>query len=219
VALAVVVGLVGFMLVTQYQARRDLEGRLAGEREADLAQLLSDLSARSDDLQTEIVDLRVRLATAATSTERDAVLLATARQELESIRILLGIVAVEGEGIEIVIGDPQETIGPEVLVDIVQELRDAGAEAIEVGGARVVASTAFTGRPGALVVDGTRIPSPIRVRAIGARSTLAEALKIPGGVEDAVGAREGATIAVVVKTTLRIAALHTLPRFTYATRS
>ena len=219
IALAITVAIVGFLLVTQYQTRRDLEARLATEREADLAQLLSDLSARSDELQAEIVDLRVRLATAASTTERDQILLADARQGLESIQILLGVVAVKGEGVEIVLTDTQDTLGPEILVDVVQELRDAGAEAIEIGGVRVVASTAFTGEPGRLLVGGKTIPTPIRIIAIGSRTTLAEALKIPGGVEDTVRARPGATISATPKAMLRITALHPLPRFTYATRS
>jgi uncharacterized protein YlxW (UPF0749 family) len=219
VALAFVVGLVGFLLVTQYQSRRDLEGRLAAERESDLAQLLSDLGARSDQLQAEIVELRVRLAGAASSSERESVLLDNARVELQSVQILLGLVPVAGEGIEVVIEDPDGELGPDVIVDIVQELRDAGAEAIELGGVRVVASTAVTGSPGALEVDGAAVRSPIRILAIGEGSTLAQALHIPGGVEDVIRERGRAGITVAARPRVIIASLHPLPRFSYATPS
>jgi uncharacterized protein YlxW (UPF0749 family) len=219
IALALVVGLVGFLLVTQYQSRRDLEGRLAAERESDLAQLLSDLGARSDQLQEEIVELRVRLAGAASSSERESVLLDNARVELQSAQILLGLVPVAGEGIEAVIEDPDGELGPEVLVDTVQELRDAGAEAIEVGGVRVVASTSFTGAPGALEVEGAAVRSPIRILAIGARDTLAQALHIPGGVQDVIRERRRAGITITARPRVVIASLHPLPRFSYATPS
>jgi uncharacterized protein YlxW (UPF0749 family) len=219
IALALVVGVVGFLLVTQFRESDTLKTRLAVEREADLTQLLSDLSARSDQLQSEITDLRIRLASAASAGERDKVLIDAARRELDGVRILLGIVSVTGQGIEVTISDPETQVGPDLLVDTIQELRDAGAEAIEVNGRRVVASTAFTGAPGSLRVDGSAIAAPIRIRAIGARETLAEALRIAGGVQDAVLARRGASIQIVTRTTLRISSLHPLPKFSYATRS
>ena len=218
-ALALVVSVIGFLLVTQFRENRTLQSRLSFEREADLTQLLSDLGDRSAELQEEIVDLRVQLASAASASEREKVLIENARQELDGMRILLGLVPVEGEGVEISISDPDAQVGPDLLVDIIQELRDAGAEAIEVNGRRVVASTAFTGAPGALGVDGFAVSAPLRIAAIGARDTLAEALRIAGGVQDAVLARRGASIRIVMRPKLRISSLHPLPKFSYATRS
>ncbi len=219
IALAMVVAVIGFLLVTQFRENRTLQSRLSFEREADLTQLLSDLGDRSQELQEEIVDLRVQLAAAASASDREKVLIENARQELDGMRILLGIVPVEGEGVEISISDPDAQVGPDLLVDIIQELRDAGAEAIEVNGRRVVASTAFTGAPGALGVDGHAVSAPLRIAAIGARETLAEALRIAGGVQDAVLAQRGASIRIVTRPKLRISSLHPLPKFSYATRS
>jgi uncharacterized protein YlxW (UPF0749 family) len=78
-----------------------------------------------------------------------------------------------------------------VLLDALQELRDAGAEAVElstVGGpsVRVVAGTAFVDvdQKAGVEVDGTRLTSPYRFRVIGEARTLAAALDIPGGVLD-----------------------------------
>lgn len=219
VAIALAAGLVGFLLAAQLQSRQDLERRLATEREADLAQLLGDLSARSDRLQEEIIELRVRLATAATSSEREEVLLENARAELESVRILLGLIPVKGEGVEVAIADPEGAVGPDALLDAIQELRDAGAEALEVNGVRIVASTAFAGEAGAIRVGGMALQSPFRILAIGARDTLAEAMRIPGGVVDTIQARPGATVAVAPRRSLLISSLHPLPSFTYATPS
>jgi uncharacterized protein YlxW (UPF0749 family) len=219
IAVAIVVAVIGFLFVTQFRENRTLQSRLSFEREADLTQLLSDLGTRSAELSSEIADLRVQLAAAATAGEREKVLIENARRELDGMRILLGLVAVEGEGVEISISDQDDQVGPDLLVDIIQELRDAGAEAIEVNGRRVVASTAFTGAPGALFVDGSAVAAPLRVAAIGARDTLAEALRIAGGVQDAVLARRGASIRIATRPKLRISSLHPLPKFSYATRS
>lgn len=216
VALGLVTALLGFLLATQLQAREGLKTRLAGEREEDLAQLLSDLGTSTDQIQDEIVELRVRLQAARGSAEQERVLLDNAQADLEALRILLGLIPVRGEGIIASITDPGGAIGPEVLLDAVEELRDAGAEAIEINGVRIVASSAFGGEPGAVTISSKPIQAPYQVVAVGARDTLAEALRIPGGVLDSINAREGATIVIDPRPEVRITSLHPAPRFTYA---
>jgi uncharacterized protein YlxW (UPF0749 family) len=217
IGIALAVALLGFLLATQLQSRPGIATRLAAEREADLTRLLSDLQERSDLLVGEIVDLRVKLATASNSQEQERVLLANARQQLDSLRILLGMVPVQGEGIQITIIDPEGAVGPDLLVDAVQELRDAGAEAIDVNGVRVVASTGFGGRAGAIVSGRAPVRAPFVITAIGSRSTLEAAVRIPGGVLDAVKSRSGAQATVEPGRDLRIRSLRPPPRFAYAT--
>ena len=88
-----------------------------------------------------------------------------------------------------------------MLLDTLQELRDAGAEAIEISSldgpaVRVVASTSFVDpverREAAprVEVDGTELTSPYRFRVIGDSRTLAAALDIPGGVLDVLRQRD-----------------------------
>jgi uncharacterized protein YlxW (UPF0749 family) len=215
-AIAVAVALVGFLLAVQLRTQQSLGQRLGVEREADLAQLLSDLGQRSDQVLEQIVDLRVRLATQAGSAQQERVLLENARGQLAGLEVLLGLVPVRGPGVVLTITDPQGTVGPEVLLDAVQELRDAGAEAIDIDGRRVVAQTAVAGEAGGLVVGGRRVRAPYRVVAIGDPETLAEAMRIPGGVVDAVTSRPGAAVRVVESRLLRISSLHAPPRLTYA---
>ncbi|MGH2828991.1 MAG: DUF881 domain-containing protein [Actinomycetota bacterium] len=217
IALALAVTLLGFLLATQFRASQTLAGRLESEREEDLAQLLGDLQTQSDELFDEVVGLRIELDRARTSRDREQVLLDTASRQLASLRVLLGLVPVEGEGIEVTISDPDGTVGADILVDAVQELRDAGAEAIDVGGVRVVASTSFSGDPGAIRADrATRLSPPYRIKAIGGRQTLAEAMRIPGGVIDAVESQPGAAAMVTESPRLTIASLRPAPSFSYA---
>lgn len=215
-AIAFTVALLGFLLATQLQVREGIGQRLAIEREEDLARILADLSTRSDQLAEEIVELRIQLAAAAGSAEQEQVLLDNSRRELDAIQILLGAVPVDGEGVLVLIDDPLGSVGPDALVDVLQELRDAGAEAIEIDGVRAVASTAVAGRPRALRLGGHRIRTPYRVVAIGGGTTLAEALRIPGGVVDSIEAHAGATIRVSPRERIRIASLQRVPTFTYA---
>lgn len=219
VAMAITVALVGFLLATQLRSvppSGAIGERLAIERETDLVRILSDLSARSDQLLEEIIELRVQLAAAAGSAAQDEILIENARGELRSLQILLGIVPVEGQGIVITIRDPLRSVGAEVLVDTIQELRDAGAEALELNGVRVVASTAIAGTPGDLAAGGEPIAPPFRIAAVGARQTLAEAMRIPGGIADSIRSRPGAAIDIAERETVRITSLHRIPTFTYA---
>ncbi|MBI4728436.1 MAG: DUF881 domain-containing protein [Acidobacteria bacterium] len=214
--IAAAVALLGFLLATQLQVRQGLGQRLASEREVDLVRILGDLSARSDDLLEEIVGLRLQLAEAAGSTERAEVLARTARQELTTLEILLGTIPVEGPGIRLVITDPQGAVGPDVLLDVLQELRDAGAEAVQINDLRAVASTALSGQPGHLLAAGQPILAPYVILAIGGGDTLAEAMRIPGGVVDSVESRPGAHVSLRALGRLRIGVLRRTPTFSYA---
>jgi uncharacterized protein YlxW (UPF0749 family) len=96
----------------------------------------------------------------------------------------------------------------------VQELRDAGAEAIQIGSARVVASTAFNDVSGGVAVDNMALQAPYEVRAIGDGQTMATALEIPGGVIASMP--EGAHATVATREEVEVTALHALPDPAYA---
>ena len=216
IAIALTLALLGFLLATQLRSQQGLTQRLSIERESDLGQILTELTARSDQLSSEIVDLRVKLAEASGSQAQQRALIADARQQLQALQILLGIVPVQGQGIVMIFSDPDRTLGPDVLLDTVQELRDAGAEAIEISGVRVVASTAFTGTPGALQVAGQPIQAPYVVQAIGPSSTLAEAMRIPGGVVDSLAADAGTSVRITEEGSINILHVSALPQFVNA---
>ncbi len=69
-----------------------------------------------------------------------------------------------------------------MLLDAIQELRAAGAEAIQVNEVRVVADTYFLNSGGGIQVDGKKIAAPYRFEVIGKPQDLEPALNIPGGV-------------------------------------
>jgi hypothetical protein len=87
---------------------------------------------------------------------------------------LAGTLPATGPGIELTINDPQGRVRSAALLDTLEELRDAGAEVIQVGDVRVGVNTYFA--------DGQSLTRPYRLLAIGDPHTLATALNIPGGV-------------------------------------
>jgi uncharacterized protein YlxW (UPF0749 family) len=105
-------------------------------------------------------------------------------------------------------------------VDTLQELRDAGAEAVQVAGAgeppvRVVASTDFVDDGPRVLVDGRPVTPPYEFTVVGDPGTLASALAIPGGVVDTV-ARLGGEASVERADTLVVGALRPVETPRYA---
>jgi uncharacterized protein YlxW (UPF0749 family) len=194
VVVAALCALLGFGVALQF--RRTAAGdTLASARPDDLVQILDGLQHREDDLTEEIAALSDTLARLRTAGDSSDAALAEAQRRAEALGILTGTVAAVGPGVTITIDDPAGTVPPDVLLDAIQELRNAGAEAFAVGDVRIGMQSAFTGTAGAITVDGTRLATPYVITAIGDGPTLSAALAIPGGVVDTVR-RAGATIEV-----------------------
>ncbi len=189
-AVALLCAILGFAGVIQ--VRRTAAGdTLASARPADLVQILDGLQRREDDLNSEISALQATLARLRSSGVSSAEALAEADRQAQALGILTGTIAAAGTGVRIVIDDPGQRVPPEVLLDAVEELRNAGAEAYQVGSVRIGVDSSFGGAGGAITVDGVALRVPYTILAIGDPPTLAAALAIPGGVLDTVHRANG----------------------------
>ena len=150
---ALSVGLVGFLLTAQFRATHGVTAQLEAESEQDLTRIFASLNEESAALRDEISELRLELAALESSAARDEVAREAAARQLEELEILAGLVPARGPGVGVRIADPDGSFEYELLLDLVQELRDAGAEAIAVNGRRVGANTAFSVRQGEVTVD------------------------------------------------------------------
>lgn len=205
VVVALLCALLGFAVVLQVQ-RTASGDTLATARPDDLVQILDGLQRREDDLNAEIAELQLTLGRLQRSGASSEEALAEAERQAEALGILTGSVPASGPGVSIVIADPDRRVPPEVLLDAIQELRNAGAEAFQVGDVRIGVDSAFTGSGGAIMLDGTALTAPYTITAIGDPPTLAAALAIPGGVFDTVR-RAGGTMDVAQSDAIVIDAL------------
>ncbi|MDP9165311.1 MAG: DUF881 domain-containing protein [Actinomycetota bacterium] len=214
-ALAVVLcALLGVAIVTQ--ARQTESGdSLDSARPADLLVLLDSLQQREAALNGEVADLQRTLESLQSSGTNDQAAIENAKARLAALSILIGTVAATGPGTIITIDDVAPGVSPETMLDVINELRAAGAEAMQIGGSggqersdpgnvtggaggvsvRVGVDTWVVGSPGALVVDGATLAPPYSILAIGDPATLAAAMNIPGGAVDSVE-RVGGTMSV-----------------------
>ena len=107
------------------------------------------------------------------------------KKELEEAKKNFGLTDVEGEGIIITLTDNDE-IGYdyEDLLDLVNELRDAGAEAISINNERIVNMSDIINRAERIRVNSKNISSPYVIKAIGDKTYLKSALTIKNGYYD-----------------------------------
>jgi uncharacterized protein YlxW (UPF0749 family) len=89
------------------------------------------------------------------------------------------------------IGDPEDVVRVADILDAIQELRGAGAETMQIDDVRVGVSTAVTGQPGDLMIDGRPITAPYEFVVIGSPQNMETAMNIPGGVAPRITGRGG----------------------------
>ncbi len=212
--IAVLTVLLGFAIAVQVRSTGTGQA-LEGAREEELVAILDGLDAREDRLRQQIADQRAALRELSDTDSRSAAALENAAQRAEALAVLNGTVAAEGPGLVMTIRDPEGRVRVADLLDAVQELRGAGAETMQIDGVRVGVSTAVTGTPGDLRVDGRPVSAPYEVVVIGSPPDLQTAMSIPGGVVDRVG-RQGGTVDIEQRDRVVVDALRPLDEPQYA---
>jgi uncharacterized protein YlxW (UPF0749 family) len=183
----------GLLVVVQLRSQSG-PGGLAQLSSQDLTVLVANLNARNDQLRREVSSLERELGTLNQNRARGEVSVDEIRAELSRIRAYAGLDPVSGPGVTISISGPIDGSGVEELIN---ELRNAGAEAIGTGGIRVVAGVVVTGPPGAAAIDGTRLGDAFELAAIGAPDKLTGSLTRSGGIIAQLAATEPDVIVTV----------------------
>lgn len=217
--IAVLIALLGFTLVVQLRSNTT-DPTLATQRQEDLVRILSDLEAKDKRLRDDISRLENSQRELNSGAQGREAALAAATERADELGILAGTLAARGEGLRLRFEAVRKPVRAESLLDAVQELRGAQAEAMQVQGAdgtavRVIASTSFLDRDDDVVVDGVRLSAPYTITVIGDPETMRTALNIPGGVVESV-ASAGGTVIFSPAAPVEVTALHDKPSLQYA---
>jgi|YelNatPaOPRAMG01_1025707.scaffolds.fasta_scaffold161519_2 uncharacterized protein YlxW (UPF0749 family) len=172
--LTVVCFLLGVGLVAQLRARRG-QTQPTSVLSADQSALLGSLVVTNAELRAEVQKLESEIQTYRQAQERTVPQM---MEDLERMRLVNGTVGVVGGGVEVRLSSKVDVYS---LQDIVNEVRNTGAEAISLNGIRLTIRTSLAGDDRTITVDGHPIEPPYVLQAIGDPNTMATALKRPGG--------------------------------------
>src|SRR2546423_3125546 len=212
-AIGLLLVLLGFAFVVQLRSRASDEQQLSSARPEDLVRILSDLDARKDRLSQEISQLQTTQQQLAAGSQGRQAALDAAAKRARDLGILAGTLPAQGPGIQVQFLPGGQGLKSAVILDAGQELRDAGAEALELDGGngttvRIVASSWFVDASGGgLEVDGQLLTGQYALTAIGDPQTMRTALNIPGGVVDRVH-NAGGNVIGNEPGNVRVTALH-----------
>lgn len=142
---------------------------LENMREDELKAEISNFKQKVEEISKEIADTETKIAEyeKAINTDKEASELLT--KELEQQNNILGRNAVEGSGVIVTLTDTRaQKISSEDLRALLNELKEAGAEAISINGQRIVYDSYIVDIGTTYIsVNGQRIVSPYEVKAIG----------------------------------------------------
>ena len=188
--------LLGLSLAAQLRRNEKSDAELSSARQQDLVRILDELDSREQRLRLEINQLEERQRNLGTAAAGSQTVLTDLQQREQELGILAGTLPAEGTGVKLVFRGGRGALPADVILNAVEELRGAGAEALQIVGStgapvRIVASTSFldddnNGDDGDLLIGDRRLSAPYTLLAIGDGQTMRAALAIPGGVVDSV---------------------------------
>jgi uncharacterized protein YlxW (UPF0749 family) len=165
----------GFLLVAQLRTQDDIN-RTASTDDWDY--VIAELVVSNARLRNEIEVLEEQVA-ALRGSEGAAAILLSLVDDANQLRVANGLVEVSGPGVEVTVAGPVSVLD---LQDLINELRNAGAEALALNDQRLIGWSAIASDGELVTVDGQPVPAPYTLSAIGNSETLRAALLRPGGL-------------------------------------
>ncbi|HET8665003.1 MAG TPA: DUF881 domain-containing protein [Nocardioides sp.] len=181
IVVGVLLAVLGFAAITQVRTNTT-DDTYAGYREQDLVDALSALTDTSQRAQSQINELESTRQRLEQNQQAQEAAIEAAQKQADELSIMAGWVPATGPGIRLTVTEGPRPVDVTTVLDTVEELRSAGAEAMQVNGkVRLVAQSAIEPAPGGLRIDGTLVTSPYVFDAIGDPDTLHGALELVDG--------------------------------------
>jgi uncharacterized protein YlxW (UPF0749 family) len=173
----VVLVLLGFLVVVQLNTQNANQG-LSGLSVQELGELVANLTTRNDQLRQEIRTLEVQRDAVAAAVQRGDTSAGQIRSDLNRVLGWSGALPVTGPGVRVTVEGP---LPGDAVEGLLNELRNAGAEALSIGTIRVVPGVVVSGPGGNIVVTGIPLADPLEILAVGQPETLSGSLTRAGG--------------------------------------
>jgi uncharacterized protein YlxW (UPF0749 family) len=177
-SIAAVALILGLLFVVQLRSQATGTG-LEALSAQELTQLVANLNTRNEQLRAEIASTESELATIQGAQARGESSVDQLRLDLARVRAWAGLDPVTGPGVRVTVAGRLAGSG---VQDLLNELHNAGSEALAIEDLRVVSGTVVAGTPGSLSVDGTTLSDPFEISALGNSAALTGSLTRAGGI-------------------------------------
>ncbi|MDO4551911.1 MAG: DUF881 domain-containing protein [Bacillota bacterium] len=155
---------------------------------------LKAVKKEREDIYQELLVLEERMAEIEAEKISDDAFLQSLSSELERYRMYSGLLDVKGPGIIITVDDPVPTeenpgdgysvimLRYDLLLSLVNKLKEAGAEAISINGHRITNTTEISLAGDNVNINGQATAPPYTIAAIGDADTMESAITIRHGI-------------------------------------
>lgn len=165
--------------------------------ENELVRLLNESNTQISNLEQRKTQLTSQLNSLKSAANEQEQARKIAKQNEETSGLISGRLPAKGKGITVTVSRGSTSrIDASIMFNLIEELRNAGAEVIAINEVRVVASTYIQDADEGLISDGTVIKPPYVVKAIGNPQELSNAVDIAGGVGAQLQVKYGANVNV-----------------------
>lgn len=190
IILAISMGCVAFILTmvifTQFKTVDETDiTAIETMRETELREEIAAWKKKYDEIDVKLKETDNKISEYNKELDNNQNSSKILEEEVKEAEKKLGYTDVKGEGIIVTISDGEKNIEYYDILDLVNELNSAGAEAISVNDERIVSTTDITQVELRIILVNTRkISGPYTIKAIGDKKALEAALVIKGGYVD-----------------------------------
>lgn len=195
IAIAVICGVLGLILAVQIKSVREVSegGFLSTQKAQTLASELRELRLEKQELNEELVELENRLREYELSEADENLMIKNLRNDLERYQLLAGNLPGVGPGVVVTLDEPQNEFEQsengsfivynyEILLELINTLNAAGAEAISINEQRYISTTEIHYSSNSLFINDTATMPPYEIKAVGNPETLEAALNMRYGI-------------------------------------
>jgi len=205
-AMCLVLGMMGTMAWVTDQNRPSRRSLLGDDQRTRVLSGPIDLQEQYGKLSDEVQKLRAENTKLQNAMSSQTGSTKALNDSLQEAKAFAGLTELEGPGVVVTLKDigkirPDMQIVDQAIHDtdvagVVNELFNAGAEAIEVNGHRVVSTTNFRCVGTTILVDSAKIAPPVVIRAIGVADTLFGGMGLPDGALDQIRQTDPAMVEI-----------------------
>lgn len=185
IALTLVCILLGIMLAWQYKSINYNQSVLSlqNKRVDELMEDYIKLQKQKNDMQENLKALEKENQTYEKVKAGDSDAARQIQESLQRVRVFAGLTDVKGKGVIITLeNNSYLPIEDSDIMDVVNELRAAGAQAIAVNGERIVAMSEIREAGRYIMINGKQMESPFTIKAISDPDDLENSVRLIGGV-------------------------------------